>query len=57
MSDFRGIAFTKIISEERLPFEMHIPNTKTLKTFEKTDKGEDIFYAKDIKDFFKQLNI
>ncbi|GAB5039076.1 type II toxin-antitoxin system RelB/DinJ family antitoxin [Bartonella henselae] len=57
MSDFRGIAFTKVISEERLPFEMHIPNTETLKTFEKTDKGEDIFYAKDIKDFFKQLNI
>ncbi|KEC56547.1 type II toxin-antitoxin system RelB/DinJ family antitoxin [Bartonella koehlerae] len=57
MSDFRGIALTKVVSEKELPFEMHIPNTETLKTFEKTNKGEDIFYAQDMKDLFKQIDI
>ncbi|WP_047685491.1 MULTISPECIES: hypothetical protein [Xenorhabdus] len=34
-----------------------VPNAETLNTFKKTDQGEDIFYAKDVNDLFKQLDI
>lgn len=29
------------------------PNEKTLNTFAKTDKGDDVFYAEDAHDLFK----
>ncbi|AQX31530.1 MULTISPECIES: type II toxin-antitoxin system RelB/DinJ family antitoxin [Bartonella] len=57
ISDYVRIALTKVVNERGLPFDMHIPNAETLKTFEKTDKGEDVFYAKDATDLFKQLDI
>ncbi|WP_375630941.1 MULTISPECIES: type II toxin-antitoxin system RelB/DinJ family antitoxin [unclassified Bartonella] len=39
MSDFIRIALTKVVHEKGLPFDMSISNAKTLKTFEKSDKG------------------
>jgi len=33
------------------------PNEKTLNTFAKTDKGDDVFYAEDAHDLFKKLDI
>ncbi|MDE1480101.1 hypothetical protein KKJ01_18215 [Xenorhabdus bovienii] len=34
-----------------------VPNAETLETFKKTDQGEDIFFAKNASDLFKQLDI
>ncbi|QEE09396.1 DNA-damage-inducible protein J [Bartonella kosoyi] len=34
-----------------------IPNKETLETFHKTDRNEDVFYAKNIADLMKQLDI
>ncbi|EJF77140.1 hypothetical protein MCQ_01644 [Candidatus Bartonella washoeensis Sb944nv] len=34
-----------------------IPNQETLETFHKTDSNEDVFYAKNISDLMKQLDI
>ncbi|WP_375701858.1 type II toxin-antitoxin system RelB/DinJ family antitoxin [Bartonella sp. AA89HNZF] len=42
MSDFIRIALTKVVDERGLPFDMSISNAKTLKTFEKSDKGKEI---------------
>ncbi|WP_375686027.1 type II toxin-antitoxin system RelB/DinJ family antitoxin [Bartonella sp. AP65SXKL] len=39
MSDFIRIALTKVVDERGLPFDMYIPHAKTLKTFEKSNKG------------------
>ncbi|WP_375678944.1 MULTISPECIES: type II toxin-antitoxin system RelB/DinJ family antitoxin [unclassified Bartonella] len=39
VSDFIRIALTKVVDERGLPFDMSISNAKTLKTFEKSDKG------------------
>ncbi|WP_375638284.1 MULTISPECIES: type II toxin-antitoxin system RelB/DinJ family antitoxin [unclassified Bartonella] len=39
MSDFIRIALTKVVDERGLPFDMYILHEKTLKTFEKSDKG------------------
>lgn len=34
-----------------------MPNNETLQTFQKTDKGEDVYYASNAADLFKQLDI
>ena len=36
---------------------MEIPNEETIKTFESIDKREDLHYAKDADDMFRQLGI
>ncbi|WP_317992834.1 type II toxin-antitoxin system RelB/DinJ family antitoxin [Bartonella gliris] len=57
VSDFIGIALTKGIYERGLPFDMYVPNTKTLETFEKSERGEDVYVAKDMEDLFRNLDI
>ncbi|WP_336294031.1 type II toxin-antitoxin system RelB/DinJ family antitoxin [Bartonella sp. CB169] len=57
VSDFIRISLTKVVHEKRLPFDMSVPNAETLETFEKTDRGEDVFFAKDVDDLFTQLDI
>ncbi|WP_375656456.1 type II toxin-antitoxin system RelB/DinJ family antitoxin [Bartonella sp. CM120XJJH] len=39
MSDFIRISLTKVVDERGLPFDMYVPNAKTLKTFEQSDRG------------------
>ncbi|WP_375673602.1 type II toxin-antitoxin system RelB/DinJ family antitoxin [Bartonella sp. AA18HLJMS] len=39
VSDFIRISLAKVVDERGLPFDMYIPHAKTLKTFEKSDKG------------------
>ncbi|WP_273790451.1 type II toxin-antitoxin system RelB/DinJ family antitoxin [Bartonella sp. CM31XJBT] len=39
VSDFIRISLAKVVDERRLPFDMSISNAKTLKTFEKSDRG------------------
>ncbi|EJF75967.1 type II toxin-antitoxin system RelB/DinJ family antitoxin [Bartonella alsatica] len=57
VSDFIRIALTKVVNERGLPFDMYVPNAETLEIFEKTDRGEDVFYAEDMDDLFKKLDI
>lgn len=57
VSDVVRIALTKIAKEKALPFDMRVPNTKTIETFEKSDKGENLHQAKDADDLFDQLGI
>jgi DNA-damage-inducible protein J len=57
ISDVVRIALTKIAKEKALPFEMRIPNALTVKTLEKSERGEDVHHAKDVNDLFGQLGI
>ncbi|WP_455476589.1 type II toxin-antitoxin system RelB/DinJ family antitoxin [Bartonella sp. B41] len=57
ISDFMRIALTKVVTEQGLPFDMHTPNKLTAETLEKSDKGEDVYVAKDINDLFRDLGI
>ncbi|GLR64219.1 type II toxin-antitoxin system RelB/DinJ family antitoxin [Marinospirillum insulare] len=57
VSDVVRIALTKIAKEKALPFDMRVPNTKTIETLEKSNKGEDLHQAKDADDLFDQLGI
>jgi len=40
-----------------LPFKVEIPNNITLKTFKKTDAGEDLIECKDADDLFAKLDL
>lgn len=57
ISDVIRIALTKIAKEKALPFEMRVPNALTAETLAKSDRGEDVYHAKDANDLFGQLGI
>jgi len=57
VSDVVRMALTKIAREKTLPFEMRIPNKLTAQTLAKSERGEDVYHAKDADDLFKQLGI
>lgn len=57
VSDVVRIALTKIAKEKALPFEMRVPNKLTAETLAKSERGEDVHYAKDAADLFEQLGI
>ncbi len=40
-----------------LPFEVHIPNAATLRTFEETDAGQNIVRCENVQDMFQRLGI
>ena len=52
-----AIVLTKIAKEKALPFEMRVPNALTAETLAKSDRGEDVYHAKDANDLFGQLGI
>ena len=55
VSDVCRMALTRVAHERRLPFTDPEPNALTRITMEKTDRGEDVFYAKDFDDLMRQL--
>lgn len=57
VSDVVRIALTKIAKEKALPFDMSIPNALTIETLLKSEKGEEVYKAKNKVDLFEQLGI
>lgn len=57
VSDVVRIALTKIAKEKAFPFDMRVPNKLTTETLAKSERGEDVHYAKDADDLFNQLGI
>jgi DNA-damage-inducible protein J len=57
VSDVVRIVLTKVAKDKALPFEMRIPNKLTAETLTKSERGEEVFKAKNAKDLFKQLDI
>lgn len=49
--------YKQVIMRKGLPFDVVIPNTTTLNTFEDTDSGKNLVIAKDADDMFKKLSI
>lgn len=60
-----GLSTTEAISlfyhqvklRKGLPFEVRIPNERTLRTFEDTDAGKNLVYCEDAEDMFNKLEI
>ncbi|MDQ3021157.1 MAG: addiction module antitoxin [Bacteroidota bacterium] len=53
----KGEKINVLINGNRKLNNTRVPNKKTLETFRKTDKGEDLVVCKDVNDFFKKLGI
>ena len=51
------IFYKQVEMRNGLPFNVTIPNKKTLKTFEATDSGNDIIVCENTEDMFKSLGI
>ena len=49
--------YTQVNKRRGLPFRIETPNTTTRKTFEKTDRGEELTFCKDADDMFQKLGI
>jgi DNA-damage-inducible protein J len=52
-----NLFYTQVKLHKGLPFEVKVPNETTIRTFEKTDRGEDIAQCKDADDMFKKLGV
>ena len=52
-----NLFYKQVILRRGLPFEVVIPNSTTLKTFEDTDAGRNLIVTKDAEDMFKKLGI
>jgi DNA-damage-inducible protein J len=56
VSDAMRILLTKVAREKGLPFDL-TPNALTAETLRKSERGEDVHYAKDEAALFKDLGI
>lgn len=51
------LLYRQIILTRGLPFEIKLPHEETLRTFEATDRGEDLTVCRDADDMFERLGI
>ncbi len=51
-----GIFYEQIVSNNDIPFEVKIPNKKTLKAMHDADTGNNLHTADSIEEMFKELN-
>lgn len=57
MSDAIRLLMVRIVDEQRLPFDLRIPNASTIASIQKSERGEEVYAAKDATDLFDQLGI
>ncbi len=57
MSDAITIYFRQIILKRGIPFEVKIPNSLTMKTIEKAERGEEVSSFSSEEELFKDLGI
>lgn len=49
--------YRQLVLQRRLPLELALPNAITLKTFQETDREEELVRCEDIADLFEKLEI
>ena len=52
-----SLFYKQVLFHQGLPFEVKIPNNETIRTFAKTDKGEELAEYKDMDDMFDKLGL
>lgn len=57
VSDFLRIGLAKVVSEQGLPFDMHVPNRLTAETLYKSERGEGLHRAESVDAMFDELGI
>lgn len=56
-SEAVSLFYRQIVLTRGLPFEVKLPNEETLRTFEATDRGEELTVCEDAGDMFERLGI
>ncbi len=54
-SEAINLFYSQVRLRKGLPFPVEIPNAVTRRTFEKTDRGEDLHEYPSLDDFFKKM--
>lgn len=49
--------FRQVELNQGIPFDIRIPNKVTAETLNKSERGEDVYQAKDANDLFDQLDL
>ncbi len=57
MSDAINLFMAQIKLNKGIPFDVRVPNKKTLKTFKDADAGRNLIRCTDAQDMFKKLGI
>ena len=56
MSEAISLYLTQVTLHRGIPFEIRIPNEMTLKTLEKTERGEELNEVSNVDELFRELN-
>jgi DNA-damage-inducible protein J len=56
MSEAISLYLTQVTLHRGIPFEIRIPSDLTLKTLEKTERGEELNEVSDVDELFQELN-
>ena len=57
LSDAIRLLMLRIVDEQRLPFDVRVPNALTIETIQKSERNEEVYQATDTDDLFNQLGI
>ena len=56
MSEAISLYLTQVTLHQGIPFDIRIPNDLTVKTLEKTERGEELNEVSSVDDLFQELN-
>ena len=56
LSEAITLYLRQIVFNKGIPFELKIPNELTLKTIEKSERGEELHEASSVEEMFKELD-
>ncbi len=51
------VFYRQLVLQRRMPFELVLPNAITLRTFEETDRGENVVRCEDLEEFCEKLEL
>lgn len=57
VSEAVSLFLTHIVTEKRIPSDMHIPNEETLRAFQDSDSGRDMKTCETLDELYEDLNI
>ena len=57
ISDYIRMALVRVAREKAVPFPVKVPNSVSVDTIRKSERGEDVHSARDADDLFDQLGL
>ena len=57
ISDYIRMALVRVARDKAVPFPVKVPNSVSVDTIRKSERGEDVHSARDADDLFDQLGL